>query len=161
MADVCNYKTATLVLRTADAASNASKTSTLWANIDMTQVLGDMYTKYDYFNIVLQNVLQASGANINAGNDLMPLVYMSGLNFRNQHYQSSLNYIGYSAYVGSFVTQTTTVNSVYPLQNSPICTFSTSDNTNITISLTTIGGAPTSTYPNYIYVFQIFGVYDK
>ena len=161
MADGLNYKTATLVLKTSDGISNASKTSTLWQNIDMTEVLGEMYQQYKYFNIVLQNVLQSSGANINAGNDLMPLIYLSGLNFRNQNYQSLTNTIAYPAYMGSFVTQTTTVNTVYPLQNSPIATFSTLDIVNLTLSFTTISGAPTSTYPNYIFIFQIFGVLDN
>ena len=162
MTEVYNNRSATLILKTSDGVANVTKQSTVWTGVDMRRVLGDMYDKFKSFNLVLLNVIQPAGATISAGNDQMPLIYLSGLNFRNQNYQPSTNSISSLGYVGSFVTTNNTVNTVFTCQNAPILTFSTIDNVNITIQFNTITGAiPASTYPNYVYVFQIFGVLDK
>ena len=46
-----NLQNASLVLSTNNGTSNTTRTSTTWTNIDLRTLLGDMYNKYDMFNI--------------------------------------------------------------------------------------------------------------
>ena len=46
---------ASLVLSTTTSSNNTSRTSFTWNNIDLRMLLGDMYDKYDRFNLCLNN----------------------------------------------------------------------------------------------------------
>ena len=89
---------ATLILRTEDLTNNSTTNvgtcdfwncNFTWNNINMKLLLGDMYDKYDDFNINLSQMsvglAAAAGYGTDAG-DRIVNINMSGLSFKNQGY---------------------------------------------------------------------------
>lgn len=95
-----NSECASFVLRTCDlpnfasgensmgSTNNASGSSYTWKNVDFRSILGEMYTKYDSFNIGLVNMVttsQPANYALTADNKL-GILYMSGLRWKNSSY---------------------------------------------------------------------------
>jgi hypothetical protein len=95
-----NIEQATLILRSGDLIKGAvnqygscdvNLTNFTFNNINLRTLLGDMYDKYDLFNICLANVTQANG-NANFGDtpdDIIVQIYLKGLPFLHQTYSVS------------------------------------------------------------------------
>lgn len=138
-----------------------------WTGINMRDVLGNMYDKYEQFNIVLTSCTSALGStSIGASTeDRICSIYMAGLNWRNQGYNTGTKVttnqvmIGTCYYVGGTGT---TVNGT--ISSSP-CTFSASDQTaDIVISLYKNSTGAVSVQGtadwNLILCFNIYGIKD-
>ena len=116
-----DFNSASLVLKTSDftsqsdfvygSAYNSSQFSSnekmskmSWKNINLRDVLGDIYDKYDYFNICLNTVSTAQANLIDGNLDARNVsLKISGLNFYNQGYISkSLSNNNYSTNIGTF-----------------------------------------------------------
>ena len=89
---------ASFILRTSDlptaaagansngSTNNGSASSFTWNNIDMRMILGDLWDKYEYFNICLASTIFSSGAITYATNDnKMGCIYMSGLDWTSNY----------------------------------------------------------------------------
>ena len=89
-----NLQNASLVLSTNNGTSNNNRTSTTWNNINLRMLLGDMYEKYDLFNLCLNSV--SSGATLNniykAPTDSNVLMRVSGIPFINSTYNIGSSY---------------------------------------------------------------------
>lgn len=85
---------ASFILRTSDlpafnagansngSTNNGSASSFTWNNIDMRLILGDLWDKYEYFNICLYSSTFSTTALTYATNDnKMGAIYMSGLDW--------------------------------------------------------------------------------
>ena len=84
-----NNQIASLVLNNVYGFSNnANKTSTTWNNINLRTLLGDMYDKYDTFNICLDTVTSASSLHYiyATPNDTQVNLRLSGLPLINNTY---------------------------------------------------------------------------
>jgi hypothetical protein len=94
-------RNASLVLKTSDFAINTSnnygfcdsvKARITWNNINLRSLLGDMYDKYDTFNLCLNTV--SSGVSQNyyyaSPSDLQVLLRIQGLPFLNNTYNIQL-----------------------------------------------------------------------
>ena len=81
----------TLVLKTVDSSSSLSNSVNTWNNINLRNLLGNMYDKYEKFNLCLVNI--STGASNNtlgtSTDDLNVSVNISGLPFINQTYNTS------------------------------------------------------------------------
>ena len=116
-----DYNTASLILKTSDFtsqsdyvygspydngqfSSNAKMSSMTWKNINLRDILGDMYQKYEYFNICLNTVSTSQANVIDNNTDTRNVsLRLSGLNFNNQGYVSkSLTNNGNSTLIGTF-----------------------------------------------------------
>jgi len=97
----------------ATSYSNATRTIMTWKNINLRNVLGNLYDKYDTFNLSLSFVsadhpttsyVNGNVATFGAGDstNLINNIYISGLPFINSTYQQSLSHNGISAFVGCF-----------------------------------------------------------
>ena len=88
-----NLQNASLVLSTNNGTSNTTRTSTTWTNIDLRTLLGDMYNKYDMFNICLNTIATAPSVNnfMSAAADLQTMVRVSGIPFINNTYNIGSN----------------------------------------------------------------------
>ena len=83
-----------IAVSNAYGSTDAYKLNTTWTNINMQDVLGDMYDEYDEFNLVLSNMLNMSHLNWsvllgNFGdlpNDETNYIEITGLDFQNQGY---------------------------------------------------------------------------
>jgi hypothetical protein len=89
---------ASFILRTSDlpnfanspnsigSTNNSSASSFTWNNIDIRLILGDLWDKYEYYNICLSSTVFSTGAVTYASNDnKMGCIYMSGLNWTSNY----------------------------------------------------------------------------
>ncbi len=156
-------ESANLVLRTVDGVINDSRqTSITWA-IDLRTLLGDMYDRYDKFNLILDGVSILSTVNTFGAtqNDLMLNINISGLPFINQTYDVRRNINTYRAILApiKFVKD----NSLsYDYSGEYFLTFGKSqDICNLRIDLNRIDNGDifgTSALPHCNYYFHIIGI---
>jgi len=163
-----NLQHASLVLSTNNGTSNANRTSTTWNNINLRTLLGDMYDKYDMFNLCLNSVSTAVSANNFAGsaNDQQCLLRCSGIPFINNTYNIGTTYNTNTQY--ATICTFTFANNTYATQyffGSDIATFGKNqDICNITIDyiklsdLSSAVPANGQTFPHTTFVCEIFGI---
>ena len=92
-----------LVLKTSDLTANSTtaigqcdqyKTTFTWFNINLRNLLGDLYNQYDYFNMCLISIRSSLTQALAAGataDDKMVAVKIAGLPFINQSYNQPTN----------------------------------------------------------------------
>ncbi len=139
-----------------------------WTGINLRDVLGDMYDKYELFNIVLCSVTSNLGStSIGATTeDRICSIYLSGLNYRNCTFDTKLKGTTNQGFIGScyFVGGTgTTVNGTI---SASALTFSKSDATpDLVISLIRNSDGTASVQGtvdwNLTFNFNIFGIKDN
>lgn len=87
-----NLESANLILRSVSTTNkNATNQNITWDNINLKQVLGTLYDKYDNFKICLTSFGNVNAAAIAAVNDRVCTLNMRGLNWINQTYDSVTN----------------------------------------------------------------------
>ncbi len=69
--------------------SNAAKSIFTFTNLNMRQVIGTMWDKYDKFNLIFRNVGMGQSATVISGNGRRQFFVMSGLQFINATIQTS------------------------------------------------------------------------
>jgi hypothetical protein len=131
-------------------------------NINFRNLLGDMYDKYDTFNLRLTGV---NGSNIAYGSatiDRLHIINITGLPWINCSYNTSLKCNTNVCQIGSFVGATSTSFNVN-FESSLIATFSKIENTDIEITLLRIDGIAPSMVANTLlprlqFFFMITGI---
>ena len=174
-----NKPVATLCLRTCDlpytlgtismnqvGGTNIIKTQATWNNINLRLVLGDMYDKYDKFNLMLNSVSNGFTGAAYGNNDYnQVLLKMSGLNWINANYDFKSGSTTNQAVLGAYTlagSASGTNSTQYTGQN--ILTFNKQqDNVNITVGMyyvssDTIYTAGGASYPNWSLLLRIWGV---
>ena len=167
-----------LVLKTSDLTANSTtaigqcdqyKTTFTWFNINLRNLLGDLYNQYDYFNLSLISISSSlASANANAGSAEDRLVYvkLGGLPFVGQNYIQRTGNSGGLVTIGTFQIPMTSITTNQFYNNSAnVCTFNTDqDLCNFTISFFRISDdtkpAITIANPNFAFIFTIIGI-DK
>lgn len=171
-----NLESATFILRTSDlptfangandkgSSNNASHSSFTWNNIDFRAILGDMYDKYDYFNIALvSSTSGVSGATFPSNDNKMGIIYMSGLRWQNCNYDilrktkteaSCIGIINFSGLSAALGTQIAYNNLSYNTMSKP------NNNVNLTIYYNKIvdglsNTTTTGTFPAMAFVFKV------
>jgi hypothetical protein len=166
---------ANLVLKGIDSVNNEANTVMTWNNINLRMLLGDMYDKYDNFNLVLNSMgcdddrLYNSGTNTytnTAGSDesdRIVTVNVSGLNWLNATYDSATNNMSSSTTIATYRFYETFSKDYH----NSIATFTKygSDRCNITIDLKTIvldelpdTIVPENAFPYMTFLFSIYGI---
>lgn len=169
---------ASLVLKTHQLPLNSSnhigstdeyRRCMTWNNINFRLLLGDMYDKYDNFNLQLVNIASddnrtyANGQFTSASgvdrSDQIVTIYLSGMNLLNNTYDSETNHIGTKAVLTTY--------EFYDLFSSEITnsvlTFTKgNDACNITIEYKDIISDTTPAtsipYPQMVFIFNIYGI---
>lgn len=168
-----------LVLRTSDLTANSTtaigqcdqyRQNFTWFNINLRNLLGDLYEQYDYFNISLVSMSSSAASATLQGNidDKTVYVEMSGLPFVNQTYDQPSQNNHTSATLTIYQIPTTAIASTQQYNNSQInvLTFGKSqDLCNINIALLRVldNKKPTTltiANPQFAFIFIITGV-DK
>lgn len=143
---------------------NTIKTDYTWNNIDFKTILGDMYDKYEKFNVKLcsvQYTQQAVYGTTLADRNLSINIF--GLPFSNCTYESRFNCNVSFFNSGSFTLVQNTAGQAN-LQDSNICTiYSPRSPCNIRINLTLIDNSTPATgngtvYPHLCFYFRIYGI---
>ena len=154
---------ATLILKTVDAFSDLRNTINTWNNINLRNLLGNMYDKYETFNLILTTVSTglASSTLGNTPNDLNVSANISGLPFINQTYNAKTGNNESKSVLTSFQFSRSSNRTAYFSGNSFITFGKAQDLCNITISLTNISGGSLASgvdYPDVLYIFYVIGV---
>lgn len=171
-----NLESSTFILRTSDlptfanganekgSSNNSSHSSFTWNNIDFRAILGDMYDKYDYFNIALvSSTSGVSGATFPSNDNKMGIIYMSGLRWQNCNYDvltkkktegACIGYINFSSLSTSVGTQIAYNNLSYNTMSKP------SNIVNLTIYYNrivdnTLTTTTTGTFPAMAFIFKV------
>lgn len=145
-----------------------------WKNINMRQVLGEMYDKYETFNMYLYQVVQSSAfsgtAPAIAQNGLVD-IRIKGLQFLNNTYNPVSRNNTTSAFLTSYVLNINTsagTGTVTPMFNPTILTFSkNTENVDINIEMKTTREQANPPIVNstalgtFIYLFKFYGVTTK
>lgn len=148
-----------------------NRTSFTWNNINLRILLGDMYDKYERFNINL-NFASGGATGVSAeaqtsSDNRMFLVKLSGLPFTSSYNQSSntnINQVVLTAIQLPLTSTTTWYNNYFTTQ---YCTFTKQDLVNISIDLHTVATDTTYTpsvigkmIGHCVFSFNIYGVDD-
>jgi hypothetical protein len=169
-----NLQIASLVLRSSDlpavgtynqsGGSDARRLTQTWNNINLRTLLGDMYDKYDLFNICLNTITTASAAAATGqtNDDRNVIIKLSGLPFINQTYSvlqgCNTSVCAISSF--QFISSATATQFFY---SNNCYTFGKSQQScNLTIQYGRVldDALPTTgvTYPNVVFIFDIIGV---
>ena len=90
-----DQRNATLILKTSDLTADQStnagvcdayKQNMTWNNINLRTVLGDLYDKYDYFNLSLYFISTDTTCTLTSAADKATYMKIGGLPFSNQTY---------------------------------------------------------------------------
>lgn len=122
---------------------NATRTSATWISINLENMLGDMYNKYDMFNLRLNCVsYQQQAAFGVAPFDRLIQFAVSGLAWENNNYNTVRKTLTSSSVLGILNFQEN-VAEAQVFDNSFVATFRKQKTCNITIELQTLdGGSP-------------------
>jgi len=160
---------ASLVLSTTTSVNNAARTSFTWNNIDLRMLLGDMYDKYDRFNLCLNTIASGiSDAYFGTQADAQVLVRVSGLPWVNNSYNitsTRANNTG-NTIIASFLFVNNTQQNQYFFSSNSATFSKNQDTANITIDYIRVSdlAAPavqnTTTFPHAAFIFDIFGIDD-
>ena len=145
-----------------------------WKNINMRRVLGEMYDKYDTFNMYLYQINQSASFSLTAPSTnpyLLVDVRIKGLQFLNNTYNVvSRNNIN-TAYSTSYLLNNngaTGVGTVTPMFNPTILTFGKSTESvdlNIDMKCTRDQQYPimvtNTAFGTYIFLFKFYGIPTK
>ena len=155
---------ASLVLKSCNATCDTNRINLTWQNIDLRCLLGDMYGKFDLFNLCLNTVSTASAvANTGATNDdRNVLMTITGLPWINQTYNTlyQTNTVSTNLCTFQFVSSATTTQYFY---SNNVATFGKNQElVNITISYNRIVDntqpATANPFPHVAFIFDIFGI---
>ena len=142
-----------------------------WKNVNMRQVLGVMYDKYETFNMYLYQVNQGVAFTSSPTTGIYALVdiRIKGLQFLNNGYnaisRNNTNTAFLTSYVLNLTTATTGTGTVTPMFNPTIITFGKSaDCVDITIDMkcTQNQAYPTlvsnTSFGTFIFMFKFYGI---
>ena len=163
---------ASLVLKSLDLSINATSnigscdahiTNMTWFNINIRTLLGDMYDKFDTFNLCLNSVTSSVG-NTDFGttdDDRNVLINVGGFPFLNQTYATVSGHNTNSTVMGSVFFQHSAITQ-YTFINSYATFGKNTDLLNINIFYTSIGTnklpASPDAFPEVVFIFDIYGV---
>jgi hypothetical protein len=168
-----NLQIASLVLRSCDIPQNGSNQygssdqyslTQTWNNINLRTLLGDMYDKYDLFNICLNTVTTASAlAATGASNDdRNVIIKLSGLPFVNQTYSVKNGCNTSVCPLSSFLFISSATATQFFYSNNCYTFGKSQQSCNLTIQYGRVkdDALPTTgtVYPNVVFIFDIIGV---
>ena len=157
-------ETAQLCLNTRDSIGNADRTSFTWNNINLRNALGDMYDKYDLYNLVLNVIINDNVAisyNFSEA-DKQALIRISGLPFRNCTYNNNKQSSG--VIIGNYQFPASGPTNRYYNDNSYVTFAKNQDICNFTVDflrasdLTLSKAQSGRTYPELVIWFSIYGI---
>jgi hypothetical protein len=140
---------------------NQYRNDITWFNISFKTILGDMYEKYDKFNIKLSSIMysQAAAPSINQG-ALSLKVNLVGLPFSNCTYHSLNNSNSQFCTMGSF-TMGINATQTYYNDDNVFTIEKPSASTNVRIYLSTLSDTVpvwASLGPQFDFYFRVYGV---
>ena len=143
-----------------------------WKNVNMRMIMGEMYDRYETYNIYLYQINQTAGLSASTtsnANQLLVDIRMKGLPFLNNTYNFKTQNNTSSAYLTSYILNSglvVNIGTVTPMFN-PIaitfgkCTERVDINIDIKSTLTQDYPVPlfsSRPWGNYVFMFKIYGI---
>jgi hypothetical protein len=173
-----NLQIASLVLRSCDlpavgtsnqyGSTDAKRLTQTWNNINLRTLLGDMYDKYDLFNICLNTITTAVSSTASGGigttvDDRNVIIKLSGLPFINQTYSVFQGCNTTICPIASFLFASGGASATQFFYSNNCYTFGKSQQScNLTIQYGRVldDALPSTTpvFPNVVFIFNIIGV---
>lgn len=143
--------------------SNAAKSVFTFNNLNMRQVIGTMWDKYDKFNLIFRNVGMGQSATVLSGNQRRQFFVMSGLQFINATIQTSQILMGQVATPFMVLNSPNTADANYFDIPTGLVTFRKPESENVSLTFTlwsVSGGAPLSggSASDWSLTFAVVGV---
>ena len=143
---------------------NTIKTDFTWNNIDFKTILGDMYDKFDKFNIKFCSFQYTQQAIFGLSlNDRCLSINMYGLPFSNCTYDTKLNSNVSYFNSGSVILNQNVAGQTNFIDNNMCTIYSPRSPCNIRINLTLLDNSTPATgagtiYPHLSFYFRIYGI---
>ena len=173
-----NFKDVTVNNQYGTIANN--RCNLTWKNINMRRVLGEMYDKYETFNMYLYQINQSasfSSLSPSTNNQLLVDVRIKGLSFINSTYNIVSRNNTNTAHMTSYVLNNTASNGlgiITPLYNPTILTFGkNAEYVDITIEMKStykqdyptivepVNQGPPNSFGTFIFMFKFYGILSK
>ena len=141
--------------------SNTGRSIYTYSNINMRNVLGNMYNKYSKFNLVLKNIMtEAVNTWGNVGQDQSIIINISGLNFINNYEVSSKTITQQSTLTSLLFNPSGSLSVTYT--NNCVATFITNGPENVDITITyqriSDGLTPDGVFGKVLFIFDIIPI---
>lgn len=141
---------------------NANRNDITWNNVSLKTIMGNMYNKYDKFNIKLCSIMHSEPTLIPSSTsvNLNLQINIGGLPFSNCTYNTKADNNLVTCEIGSFIL-TSTAKQIYYNEDNVFTIEKPNDRNNIRIYFTTINNvAPTWTNagPQFDFYFRVYGV---
>jgi hypothetical protein len=158
------FQTAQICLNTNNSTGNADRTSFTWNNINLRNALGEMYDKYDLYNLVLDVIINdnaLTGYNATES-DKQALIRISGLPFKNFTYNTNLQSSG--VILGNYTYPNSGLSNRYYTNDSYVTFGKNQDICSITVDMLRISDltlckpASTRTFPELVLWFSVYGI---
>ena len=141
--------------------SNTGRTIYTYSNINMRNILGNMYNKYSKFNLVLKNVMtEAVNTWGNVGQDQAVTINISGLNFINNYEVTTKTTTQQSTLTSLLFNPSGSLSVTYT--NNCVATFITNGPENVDITITyqriSDGLTPDGVFGKVLFIFDIIPI---
>lgn len=143
---------------------NDTRTITTWYSINFEDILGDLYNKYEFFNLRLKTVQYNSQAGFaTTANDRSLYFQMSGLNFANSNYDTARGCNVGNSIIGSNIFGVNNP-AIVSMEDAFITTIRKQNTADITMTYLNINNVPPSTaagtqFPRTAFYFDLTPVY--
>lgn len=170
--EVCNFTLATPDISNTLPTSNSIGTLDQWRiymtwyNINIKNMLGDLYDQYECFNLRLNALTQHNqGAHGDSADDRLVMIRMSGLPFINNTYNTLTKVNENEATLGTFLSSTSGNAVSFIFDSANVATFRRCENVNISIRLQKYDGTvpvtTTNPFPRMVFYFNIIPIGKK
>jgi len=142
---------------------NSIRTAATWYSINFEEILGDMYSKYDFFNLRLRMLQHnAQAAYGTTANDRSIYFQMSGLNFNNSNYDTARACNVGTTIIGSHILGTAASTTTF--DDAFVVTIRKQNSADITITYIDVENLPPTTgagtqFPRAAFYFDLTPVY--
>jgi len=142
---------------------NKGRTECTWNTINLMNILGDQYHKFEYFNLILRTVQYTGIVSAPAVNERLLNIVVSGPSWVNSSYDVGSRHHTLDAVMGQVIISST-LGSLFQFDDNCMATFKKTPTFNFTIKLQTLAGVPPvfdplfTLFPGASYYFDIVPV---
>ena len=147
-------------------AINDTRTIITWYSINLEDILGNLYEKYDFFNLRLKTIQYNSQAGFaTTANDRTLFFQMSGLNFANSNYDTARGCNVGTTIIGSSILGVSNP-AIITCDDTFIITIRKQKSADITMTYLNVNNQPPSTgagtqFPRVAFYFDLTPVYTN
>lgn len=143
---------------------NKGRTEYTWNTINLRDILGVQYDKFEYFNLILRTVQYGGIVSAPAVNERLVSIVASGPSWVNSSYDVATRRYTTEAVIGQILMSNSTLGSFHQFDDNCMATFKKTPTFDFTLKLQTLAGEPPvfdplfTLFPGGSYYFDIVPV---